>query len=384
LIGNKSQADTTQVTLYPTIQKMNPIENVLFTGFKLKGKGRDATGLRGDYGVVFRHGRNIKVEGNIIDRIDQCAVDFINVLGFSAEDNDIFHDVKDNGGVNGNIQYGIKYSNATSFGNIEKNRIWNGRHGVISGHITDFGGIQRHVNIENNFVSGTWHGAYAVHNSCEFIKMVNNTAIKCEYGLNIRVAHVEAIENHLFFCTQGVYLSIKPEKLKLHSNRIINPTQSAIIMSGLLSTWNPNDVEIVDNVCDGGGISLTMDNTAVMKRGWKVSGNIIKNITLADGISVVGRVKGKFDDNEIYYVTGSSKRGMKFTEVMYSTIKGNSIEGTTSAPIEIQGVSDWNTICDNSMFDHDFGTAILNSGTGTNNKIYDNTFKATSTGDPIS
>lgn len=384
LTGNKSQDDATQVSLNPFIQKVNPIENVTISGFTLKGKGRDDTGLRGDYGMVFRHARNIRVYGNKFDRFDQCALDFINVFGFEAIDNDIFHDVKDKGVTNNYIQYGIKYSNASMYGNIKDNRIWNGRHGVIAGHITDFGGIQRHVNVENNFVSGTWHGGIAVHNSCEFIKIHKNTLVKCEYGINTRVGHVDVIENHIFFCTQGIYLSIKPEKTKLQGNRIINPTQSAIIMSAILSTWNPNDIEILDNICDGGGISITMNNTTFMKRGWKINSNTIKNITISDAISVVGRVKGKFDDNEILNITGSNRRGMKFTEVMFSTIKGNSIEGTTSAPIEIQGISDWNTICDNAMFDHDYATAVYNSGTGTNNKIYDNTNKTTLTGDPIS
>lgn len=347
------------------IQVINPIENIIFENMNIKGKGVDPNGTTGDYGLMFKFGRNIDVKNCNFYDINMTCLDFMSVYNFSASKNTF--ELKQNIGTTV-LQYGIKYSNASIWGTIKNNTVINGKHGILSGHTYTYPGIQRNILIQENNISGTWHGGIVTHNSTELITIDSNKISGCEYGINTRVSDIIISNNTFKHCNSGVYLSDMPYRTKI-TNNIFIKSSFTINDTALEGNFNVEYIEITNNLFVDAMIGIDVTNNTEIKRGWKIQNNTIKNPP-GNALNLYGKIRAIISGNEIIKIAG---RGIYLSDVMYSSVQNNIIEDTTSASIQITGGADWNTIANNVLLDHDYGTAVYDDSTGTNNTIRDNT-----------
>jgi hypothetical protein len=281
----------------PHIAKVTPLENVTFENITFIGSGRDLNqNKRSDLGVVIQYGRNISIKNCRFRYIDNTAVDLESVIGFHIENNRIMFQQKGN---NKHIQYGIKYSNASSDGYIVSNRIYNGKHAIVQGHTRRLPGISRHITISGNFISGTWHAAIVTHGSGDIIIVSNNQIYGCERGIETRNGSMSITANSLNnIHKQAIVIKDDSKSILVANNEIDHVGLFGIHIYKL--RYNRVDIMVSNNMIlhSYGGIFVKNEQLKKSIEGVSLFGNTISTVKTY-GIYTIGRVSVDIDSNRV-------------------------------------------------------------------------------------
>lgn len=181
----------------PKYRVITPLKSPRIRGLKLKGKGRQVSGV-GDIGLVLLFAERPDVAIDIED-VDQVGVDLIACKGGRLSG---YAEVQTKG-ASGSLQYPYRYSSGTCDLNVDVTCNLS-RHAVNGGSNVNIPGINRNIRVKGS-ATGTWSAAFATHNGDELTDF-DVVATSCEAGVDIRVGGCSVSRLEANQTTTGVLL----------------------------------------------------------------------------------------------------------------------------------------------------------------------------------
>lgn len=196
------------------INLIKSIKNITISNIHFIGLSRKNASL---IGINIIYGENINICNNTLYKFDYISINIRSCLEIFIYNNEIFFE--DKGNKNG-IQYAINFQNSSRNGYVYKNKIYKGKHSLLTGHIIHSPGIQRDIYYVNNECYLTWHAAMTNHNACEKLNYFNNITYKCKFGINNRVNECVFFKNKIFDSHSGFYLSKSCKNMISYKNLV--------------------------------------------------------------------------------------------------------------------------------------------------------------------
>ena len=212
------------------VNLIKSIKNIRISDIHFIGISRPIASLIG-FNIIY--GKNINICNNLLYKFDCIAINIRSSLETFIFNNEIFFE--DKGQLN-STQYAINFQNSSRNGYVYKNKIYKGKHSLLTGHNVNHPGIQRDIYYIDNECYLTWHGAITNHNACEKLTYMNNILYKCKYGMNNRVNNCILYNNKVFDSHSGFYLTKVCKNLKAHKNLI-----DGCLFYVFVNEWNKPD-----------------------------------------------------------------------------------------------------------------------------------------------
>lgn len=378
LVEITSVDSPTQITIYPTLQddynvadaasikKVTPVEDITISGLTFIGKGRDVA-VAGDIGLAIFYGKNISIRDCIFRGVDQRSIHIVSSWNWVIEDCTIEHDPK---GANANVNYGVAYSSANTFGTVRRIFGRNMRHGIVSSHLSmalsyDYPGINRWITVEDCKLVNTWLGSIACHNDVEHLTIRGNHSTGCVYGINPRDKNVTIVNNTTVDCGTGIFFSGRPKTIIISGNTLTGGA-NAITFGSIYTGWTITDIAITNNIISRqttSGVTFTDggDGTGPHS-GIVVSGNLLSGIAGAGNsaaIRIASKAAGIITNNVIRNCTIPAGIRLDYGEAMI--VSGNQVHGIGTYGLVLVNTVDQPVIMSNVFAT--YGTAAINGAT---------------------
>ncbi len=216
------------------IYKVRTIDDIHFERVNLIGQGRNPISSDGgDYGMFFEYCRNLVLKNIKLENIDEVACDLRSVYDFTVDNLNFEHGVYTHEeGERGAVQYQMRASDLTSEGRISNIRGTNSRHTFNTGHTSGRFGINSNIIVDGVFCKNTWHGGVSTHNSSQTVAFKNIQARGCESGINPRSLHMEVSDCLIEDCVQGIYFSMRPNRVICRDSKIIRSKNNGVLFGG--------------------------------------------------------------------------------------------------------------------------------------------------------
>ncbi len=289
--------DTYNTSDTAAIVKVTPVTNFHIEGGKILGPGAPASGS-GDRGIWMSYVDDFSVSNVEFFDVDFICVSMFNCINGTVSDSKIQFD---HDGA-GRVQYGITYGSATQQLNIERNKIYSGRHAIVQSNTTNAAhyGIARNITISDNFCMGTVSNAISTHQGVEGLTITGNTCQSCLAGVDIRFGKDTLVANNRFIqCGEGIHALRHAESIVISDNYMTVDGDFGIRFDSL----GTDSAEVFT-----GGITITGNVI------YGISGNSAKGVYIfdttsgrtADDIVVDGNVFVDMGDEAIRIFVGDS------------------------------------------------------------------------------
>lgn len=218
---------------------IDPVEDVLIEGGKIVGNIADDTG---DIGISFVRGKNCKVTGVRLERLDTVMIGFTDCYASRAIDN-FFHLARSPA-----LAYGVAISDACDGIDVLDNVFSRVRHAVTLGNAASYGGIPRNWRVNRNRVfdsEPTTGGGYG-------------DAIDTHAAVGRgEIAYNEVVSS------SGAGVNVEGFDIDVHHNRIVGAGSSGI----QAASWSARKgfIRITDNLvrrCGDSAILVNAINSA--------------------------------------------------------------------------------------------------------------------------